>query len=191
MIGRFASATLVAILIAPCAPAFAATTPQPSAPPHESPASHPAPEETPPKLPNIPLHTEYTVEVNKMGQVVRVTSRKPSKVVTFNVQTFGNALQMWIRRADGTAQVGLYRVTYDYDPKTQKVTRGISIISTGGSWANEEGAANVMIDTAKKEAEEAQHEQEETKKNLPSLNQIRGYSPSPSPSPAATLPPLH
>lgn len=188
MIERLTSATLVAMFVALCAPALAATTPQPSAPPHPSSAAHPAPEQTP-KLPNIPLHTEYTVEVNNKGQVVRVTSRKPSKVVTFNVQTFGNALQMWIRRPDGTAQVGLFRVTYDYDPKTQRVTRGITLISAGGNWANEEGAANVMIDTAKKEAEEAQHAQEEQRKNLPSLNQIRGYSPSPSPSPAATLPP--
>lgn len=177
------------MFVAPCAPAFAATTPTPSAPPHTSSAAHPAPQETPPKLPNIPLHTEYTVEVNKMGQVVRVTSRKPSKVVTFNVQTYGNALQMWIRRSDGTAQVGLFRVTYDYDPKTQKVSRGITLISAGGNWANDEGAANVMIDTAKKEAEEAQRAQEEQKKNLPSLNQIRGFSPGPSPTPAATLPP--
>ncbi len=182
MIGRLASATLVAIFVAPCIPARAATTPQPSAAPHASAAAHPA-TEGPPKLPDIPLHTEYVVEVNKMGQVVRVTSRKPSKVVTFNVQTFGNALQMWIRRPDGTAQVGLFRVTYDYDPKTQRVTRSVSIISAGGSWANDEGAANVMIDTAKKEAEEAQ------KEKLPSLNQIRGFSPSPSPTPAATLPP--
>jgi hypothetical protein len=98
-------------------------------------------------------------------------------------------LQMWIRRPDGTAQVGLYLVTYDYNPKTRQVARNVKLVSAGGDWANDEGAANLMIDTAKKEAQEWQHQQEEERNNLPSLNQIRGYSPSPSPSPAATLPP--
>ena len=31
-------------------------------------------------LPNVPLHTEVVVEVNKKGQVVRVKSTKPCKV---------------------------------------------------------------------------------------------------------------
>jgi hypothetical protein len=174
------AATLATIFAAACAPALAATT-QPSAPPH--PAAFPSPH-----LPNIPLHTEVVVEVNKMGQVVRVKSTKPCKVPTFNVQTFGNAVQMWIRRSDGTAEVGLYRVTYDYDPKTQQVSRHVSLVSAGGSWGNDEGAANKLMDEVKRQAEEAQKEAQQHK-NLPSLNEIRGYSPAPSPTPGATLPP--
>jgi hypothetical protein len=174
------AATLAAIFTMAWAPGVAATPPPSGSP-------HPAPVATP-HLPNIPLHTEVIVEVNKMGQVVRVKSTKPCKVPTFNVQTFGNALQMWIRHPDGSAQVGLYRVTYDYDPKTQKVTRQVYLISAGGSWANDEGAANAMIDTAKKEAAEARAAQQH-QSPLPSLNEIRGFSPSPHPTPAATLPP--
>jgi hypothetical protein len=141
-------------------------------------------------LPKVPLHTEVVVEVNKLGQVVRVKSTKPCKVQSFNVQTFGNALQMWIRRPDGSAQVGLYRVTYDYNPKNQGVTRKISLVSLGGNWGNEEGAANVMMDNARKQALEARHKAAEQSNKLPSLNEIRGGSPSPKPAAPSTLPPV-
>lgn len=151
--------------------------------------------QTPPPLPNVPLHTEVVVEVNKLGQVVRVKSTKTSKVVSFNVQTIGNALQMWIRKChveNGatkcTAEVGLYRVIYDYDPKTHGVTRREALISSGGTWANEPGAANVMMENARKQQEEAQREARERNAKLPSLNEIRGASPSPKPSSAAFPP---
>jgi hypothetical protein len=141
-------------------------------------------------LPKVPLHVEVVVEVNSRGQVVRVQSTKPCKIQGFNIQTYGNALQMWIRHPDGTAQVGLYRVTYDYDPKTTVVTRRVALVSAGGSWGNEPGAATVMIDLAKKQAEEAQHRAAEQNAKLPSLNEIRGATPSPKPTAASTLPPL-
>ncbi|HVR47795.1 MAG TPA: hypothetical protein VMT95_14280 [Candidatus Binatia bacterium] len=185
---RFASAALVATLAATGTAALAATTPKPSASPHaaHTPSIH---------LPNVPLHTEVVVEVNKKGQVVRVKSTKQSSVRTFNLQTIGNAEQMWIRRPDGTAQVGLYRVTYDYDPKTQQVSRHVALISAGGSWGDQPGAATVMINLAHKQAvEQAKYYQEQQKKQqeqnakLPTLNQIRGVQQSPSPK-SATLPP--
>ncbi len=189
---RFAgAAVLAACLTATAAPALAATTPKPSAAPHAV--------KTPPpiQLPPIPLHTEVVVEVNKKGQVVRVTSTKQSKVRSFNLQTIGNAEQMWIRHPDGTAQVGLYRVIYDYDPKTHMVARHVAIISAGGSWANDPGAATKMIDLAHKQAleqqkefEAAQKKAQEQNSKLPSLNQIRGIQPSPSPK-TATLPPYN
>jgi hypothetical protein len=151
-------------------------------------------------LPGVPLHTEVDVEVNKKGQVVRVKATKPCKIQSFNLQTYGNALQMWIRkcRTQGnsttcTAETGLYRVTYDYDPKTQSVTRRVALISAGGSWGDDEGAANVMIEMAKKQAEaaEAEERKAEAQQNakLPSLNEIRGVN-TPKPTPAATLPPF-
>ncbi len=49
-------------------------------------------------------------------------------------------------------QVGLYRITYDYNPKTKDVTRHVALISAGGNWANDPGAANVMVEMAKKQA---------------------------------------
>jgi hypothetical protein len=173
----------LAVILAAIAPsALAATTPSPA----------PRPSRVIIHLPNEPLHTEVVVEVNKKGQVVRVKSTKPCKVASFNLQTYGNALQMWIRRPDGTAQVGLYRISYDYDPKTQGVTRHISLISAGGSWANDEGAANVMVNMEKQQAaaaEAAQRKaQQEQSEKLPSLNEIRGAA-TPKPTHAPTLPP--
>jgi len=169
----WSAAALGAILCAATFPGVAATS---APPPHYS-------------LPTVPLHTEVVVEVNKKGQVVRIKSTKPCKVASFNIQTFGNALQMWIRRPNGTAEVGLYRVSYDYDPATHGVTRKIALVSAGGNWGDEEGAANVMVENARKqELEEKQRESEQNQK-LPSLNQIRGSSPSPKPGPQITFPP--
>ena len=95
---------------------------------------------------------------------------------------------MWIRKPDGSAEVGVYRVTYDYEPSTHHVQRHVSLVSKGGSWANDEGAADVMIDTAKKEAAAAakqrQSQPQHSSSSLPSLNQITGKkTPSPSPAP--------
>jgi hypothetical protein len=136
----------------------------------------------PPPIPKVPLHTEFVVEVNAKGQVVRVKTAKASPDAFFNTQTNGNVLQMWIRHPDGSAEVGLYRVNYDYDPKTQKISRHIAIVSRGGNWGNEPGAATVMMDTAKREYEESQQQQQQTQKNLPPLETIIGTTPSPAPT---------
>jgi hypothetical protein len=136
----------------------------------------------PPPIPKIPLHTSFVVEVNAKGQVVRVKTAKASPDAFFNTQTNGNVLQMWIRHPDGSAEVGLYRVNYDYDPKTQKISRKIALVSRGGTWGSEPGAADVMMDTAKREYEEAQQQQQQTQKNLPPLDAIIGSTPSPAPT---------
>lgn len=169
----------LAVLAFACAPALADTTPKPSASPHmiKIPPPHPPP---------VALHAEYVVEVNKMGQVVRIKSGKGTKYPSFNSQTYGNALQMWIRKADGTAVVGLFKVTYDYNPKNHAISRRVALLSSGGNWANQPGAANVMIDTAKKEAQEAAKQKQQQQK-LPSLNTITGGK-SPAPSPQPTIP---
>jgi hypothetical protein len=43
----------------------------------------------------VPPHAEFVVEVNKLGQVVRVESSNDSSDPTFNAKTRGNVLQMW------------------------------------------------------------------------------------------------
>ncbi len=131
-----------------------------------------------PMLPHERLHTEFVVEVNSKGQVVRVKSGKSCKNYTFNAQTYGNVLQMWIRHPDGTAEVGLYRVSYDYDPKTHTVHRSIALLRAGGNWGNQLGAADDMMNTANREARAFKNAR--SGKNLPPLNAIVG-SPSPHP----------
>ncbi|HZY98526.1 MAG TPA: hypothetical protein VFE36_03050 [Candidatus Baltobacteraceae bacterium] len=135
------------------------------------------------KLPAVPLHSEYLVEVNKKGQVVKSKPSKLSKVQTFNLMTYGNTLQMWIRKPDGSATVGTFRVSFDYDPKSKKVARNIALVSEGGNWGAEDGAATAMYETAEKQLQAALKKQQQQNEGLPSLNQIRGQSPAPSPSP--------
>jgi hypothetical protein len=153
-------------------------------------AATPSPHSTipPPPFPKVKLHAEYVVEVNSKGQVVKVKSGRGTKYTTFNAQTYGNALQMWIRKQDGTAIVGLFRVSYDYNPADHHVSRSIVLVSKGGNWANQPGAANVMIDTAKKEyaasTAAAKKQQAASHAKLPSLNEITGKSPVPSSSPS-------
>jgi hypothetical protein len=131
------------------------------------------------QLPTIPLHTEFVVEVNKKGQVVRIKSMKGTgnKNPFFNAETYGNVLQMWIRHPDGSAEVGLYRVTYDYDPKSHNIARHIGIVSSGGAWGDEPGAATVMVQHAEARA---QDEAKRQKANLPPLQSIVGPSSSPT-----------
>ena len=101
-------------------------------------------------LPKRPLHTEFVVEVNKYGQVARVRSGKSCPDPAFNAQTYGNALQAFIRTPDGKAIPGVYRLTYDFNPKTERVRRDVALLRVGGVNANAIGAATQMMQIARK-----------------------------------------
>ncbi len=105
--------------------------------------------------PKRTLHVEYTVEVNKLGQVTRVRSVKPSHDQAFDAHTYGNALQAFIRTPDGHAVVGIYRLTYDYDPKTLRVRRDVALVRVGGVNPNAQGAAIQMMEIARRNAAKA------------------------------------
>lgn len=100
-------------------------------------------------FPKTKLHVEYVVEVNRMGQVARVRSVKPSKNPPFDAQTYGNALQAFIRTPDGQAISGSYRLIYDYNPATQRVRRDVALIKAGGVNPNAKGAATDMMEIAR------------------------------------------
>ena len=101
-------------------------------------------------LPKVPLHTEYVVAVNKLGQVTHIISGKPSKDKTYNLQTYGNAMQAFIRTPEGKAISGSYRLTYDYSPKTTRVHREVQLVKSGGVDPNAVGAVTKMIDDVHK-----------------------------------------
>lgn len=157
-----ALATLVLAIAAPAAAAAKTPQPMPTI-----------------RFSKVPLHTEFVVEVNKKGQIVRVKSGKDCANPTFNAQTYGNVLQMWIRHPDGTAEVGLYKVTYDYDPATHGVHRGIALIRRGGTWGDKQGAADQMAAQFKKN--EADAKKQQSGANLPPLDIITGAKPTPKP----------
>jgi hypothetical protein len=145
-----------AAVLAACAAASAATPPpkQTGAP---RPAQNAAPrrinvEQITPKtlLPKKNEHTEFVVEINKLGQVARVRSGKSSDFPPFNAQTYGNALQAFIRTPDGKAIPGTYRLTYDYDVKSSRVRRNVALLHAGGVNPNAAGAASDMMKIAAK-----------------------------------------
>jgi hypothetical protein len=128
-----------------------------------------------PRLPSTPLHTEFKVEVNRKGQIVRVKSGKECKNPTFNAMTYGNVLQMFIRRPDGSATVGMYRVTFDYSPKTQKVDRHVALLSEGGDWADEQGAVDQMREVDRKN--------QQNHLGLPGFDKVFKATPKPTKHP--------
>ncbi len=99
-------------------------------------------------LPKHPEHSEYVVEINRLGQVARVRSARPSSDKTFNAQTYGNALQAFIRTPDGQVVLGTYRLTYDFDPKTARVRRDVTLVTQGGVDPDARGAALSLMDKA-------------------------------------------
>jgi hypothetical protein len=103
-----------------------------------------------PKLPTSVLHTEFIVEVNKKGQVSRVRSGRGSSNTGFNLKTYGNALQAFIRTQNGRSIPGVFRLTYDYSPATKMVTRNVALIRKGGVNVNAPGAAQAMMEASRK-----------------------------------------
>ncbi|HTD34070.1 MAG TPA: hypothetical protein VK665_10440, partial [Candidatus Elarobacter sp.] len=141
---------LAAAAVLACgAVALAAPTPKPAskATPRPIDVTKVQPRELAPKK---ALHVEYTVEVNRLGQVARVRSVKPSHDEGFDTHTYGNALQAFIRTPDGKALAGTYRLSYDYDPKTLRVHRDVALIKAGGVNPNAKGAADSMMEIARR-----------------------------------------
>lgn len=140
-------------------------------------------------VPSVALHAMYTVETNKLGQVVRVVSAQASKDERFNTVTRGNAMQAFIRRPDGTAVAGVYKLIYDYSPTTKDVHRDVQLVRAGGVDPNAKGAVVVELEKAKSHPEASPDPLQEAKKataagansNLPDFSHIVS-SPQPSAS---------
>ena len=135
-------------------------------------------------LPKVPLHTEFIVAVNKLGQVTHIISGKPSKDRIYNIQTAGNALQAFIRTPDGKAIPGSYRLTYDYSPKTARIHRDVALVKAGGVDPNAEGAVYKMMDDVEKRAKAAKAA------HTPAPERSAAMTPGPQPSGTVHLPSL-
>lgn len=138
---------LAGVLLLAAAGAVAdAATPAPTAPPRINVL------DIQPKAlaPTKPLHVEFIVEVNRLGQVARVRSIVPSHDQPFDAHCYGNALQAFIRTPDGHVVVGSYRLSYDYDPKTMRVKRDVALVRAGGVDPNAKGAADDMLEIARR-----------------------------------------
>lgn len=124
-----------------------------------------------PHAPTTRQHTEFTVETNKRGQVTRATGVVRSDDSGFNAITYGNALQTFIRTPDGRAIPGVYRLTYDYDPRTKGVHRSVALVRMGHVNANAPGA--VAVEAAKLRAERNHVQAAAAEASaLPSLHQM-------------------
>jgi hypothetical protein len=144
---RFAAAAVLALAAA--SPAAAETTPAPAPTPLRINVEKLQPRSI---FPKRKLHVELIVEVNKLGQVTRVRSIKPSHDPQFDAHTYGNALQAFIRTTDGQVVLGTYRLTYDYDPATLRVRRDVALVRPGGVDPNAEGAVTQMMAVARRHA---------------------------------------
>ncbi|HEY4439544.1 MAG TPA: hypothetical protein VGN14_03770 [Candidatus Elarobacter sp.] len=167
--------TAALLLLAPAATGFAL-------------AATPAPHATPPKRINVKdlqpraifpkkkLHVEMIVEVNKYGQVARVRSIKPSHDPGFDAKAYGNALQAFIRTPDGHVVLGSYRMIYDYDPVSLNVKRDVQLVKAGGVNPNAQGAANQMMEIARR-----------NRTRTPPPIMATGHDVTPAPHPAPSV----
>jgi hypothetical protein len=179
-------ALAVALLLAAGSSALAATPAPSGAPSQRIDVLKAQPKALAPKK---TLHVEYTVEINKLGQVARVRTVKPSHDQSFDAKTYGNALQAFIRTPDGQVIVGTYRLTYDYDPKTMRVRRDVALVKAGGVDPEAKGAATEMLEIARRPHTRTPAPGDITPGPAPSVNIRRMpdlpqvMKPTPSPTP--------
>jgi len=137
-----AFAALLAWFALTSALALAAPTPAPPAP-GASPGAA-AMSGYRPHIPNTAQHTEFVLEVNAKGQVSKIRSAQRSHDLLFDKMTYGNVIQTFIRTPDGHAVSGVYRMSYDFNPKTQKIRRTVALIHAGGVDPKAPGAVDRM-----------------------------------------------
>ncbi len=135
-------------------------------------------------LPKHAEHAEYLVEINKLGQVTKIKGGRGSDNPTFNAQTYGNALQSFIRTPDGHVVLGTYRLTYDYDPKTERVRRDVGLVRQGGVDPDAKGAALGLMQKAEADARKAPAQAPAPREtidphSLPDLPSVSAPTPSP------------
>jgi hypothetical protein len=128
-----------------------------------------------PRTPTTRQHSEFVVEVNRKGQVIRADRVKPAQNDTFNAMTYGNVLQAFIRRPDGSAVSGIYRMTYDYDPKRKTVRRQVALLHAGRVDPDALGAVDREMEKIESERARERLNAPPTPSPLPDLKAITGH----------------
>ncbi len=168
----FAALALLGATPAPRPPAATRATAPRLATRPASPRRNPIPI---PRTPTTRQHSEFVVEVNRKGQVVRADRVKPAQNDTFNAMTYGNVLQAFIRRPDGSAVSGIYRMTYDYDPRRKTVRRQVALLRAGNVDPNALGAVDREIEKIASERARERLNAPPTPSPLPDLKAITGH----------------
>jgi len=180
---RVTLCALASLALWPAGAQAATPSPKPSATPSARPVRIDVTKVQPKSLlPKHVEHTEFVVEINRLGQVTRIRSHRDSDSATFNAQTYGNALQAFIRTPDGHVVLGTYRLTYDFDPKTARVRRDVALVSQGGVDPDAKGAAIELIDKVHAQPVAPIAEPSVDPRSLPELKGIIEPSPTASPS---------
>lgn len=126
------------------------------------------------------MHTAFVIEVNGKGQVTRVRSRVSSGDRRYDGMTYGNVVQTFVRKPDGSAIPGVYRMTYAFDPKTKNIRRTVVLIAAGGVDPRAESLVDRMADSNKHAAELIRKALEAGAKPMPQVP-LPFLSPTPKP----------
>jgi hypothetical protein len=139
---------------------------------------------TPPPLVHYPkkaAHTAFVIEVNKTGQVTKVRSRTNSGDHVYDSMVLGNVVQTFVRKPDGTAVAGVYRMRYDYNPKTKSVRRTVELIHAGGVNPDAVGLVDRMAEVNRRSSEALRKAEEARTKPIKGVP-LPFLSPSPRPA---------
>jgi hypothetical protein len=134
------------------------------------------------RTPSDPQHTELTVEVNKKGEVTRVRAGKGGPDPLFNAMVYGNALQAYIKKPDGEAISGIYKLIYDYSPDTKMVKRTVQLVQAGGVDPDATGAVEDMMKANSKRMELDSKTWTQLQKNAKAMDAKATPKPSSAPS---------
>jgi hypothetical protein len=130
------------------------------------------------RYPKTPQHVYYLVEVNRKGQVSKIRSGTHSQDRLFDSVTYGNVAQTFVRRSDGKAISGLFRVSYDYDPKSQKVTRSVALVHPGGVDAAAPGLVDVVVEINRRNKQKFQAMLHQQKLDRQLKEQLKKLAPA-------------
>jgi len=131
--------------------------------------------------------TSFVIEVNAKGQTSKVRSVQHSHDRSFDALVAGNVVQTFVRTADGKAVAGVFRMTYDYNPKTKRVKRTVTLIEEGGVDPDAPSLVDRMVNSNRLTSDQIEHDLQAAAQQAKQAKKSKPTpKPTPKPSPAAT-----